>query len=121
MTGTPVSERSWLFRAPWLFWCTIDPRINHEARIHHGKFRTPELAIDSPLLEWQNEHVRRLGSGSQRWREPGAESTRPADREARRTGRPGWAAAGGRGRPGNLLCSRGLPDLFFPPVWSPIP
>ena len=43
----------------------------------------------------------------------------PADREAGR--RPRWAAAGGRGRPGNLLCSRGLPDLFFPPVWSPIP
>ena len=24
----------------------------------------------------------------------------------------------GRLRPGNLLCRRGLPDLFFPPVWS---
>src|SRR5690348_5495379 len=33
----------------------------------------------------------------------------------------GGPAARGRGRPGNLLCGRGLPDLFFPPVWSPIP
>jgi len=49
-----------------LFWRTIGPRINHEARIHHVKFKTTKLAIDSPLLEWQNEHLRRLGSGSQR-------------------------------------------------------
>jgi len=25
----PSPERSWLFRATWLFWCTIGPRINH--------------------------------------------------------------------------------------------
>jgi len=27
----------------------------------------------------------------------------------------------GRRRPGKLLCGRGLPDLFFPPVWSQVP
>ena len=32
-----VRERSWLIRAMRLIRCTIDPQINHEARIHHVK------------------------------------------------------------------------------------
>src|SRR6185437_12587673 len=31
------SRLSWWIRAWWLFWCTIDPLIHHEARINHGK------------------------------------------------------------------------------------
>ena len=33
-------------------------------------------------------------------------------------GGPRMGRGCGRGRPGKLLCDRGLPDLFFPPVWS---
>ena len=32
-----------------LFWCTIDPQINHEARINHAKHELIELEIE---LEW---------------------------------------------------------------------
>lgn len=31
----PGAARSWLIGAMRLIWCTIDPLINHEARINH--------------------------------------------------------------------------------------
>ena len=37
--GARFPERSWLIRAMWLIWCTIDPLIHHEARIHHGRVK----------------------------------------------------------------------------------
>ena len=42
-------ERSWLKRAPWLIRCTIDPLINHQARINHEKAQVIELVIE---FEW---------------------------------------------------------------------
>jgi len=34
----PTAEIAWLIGVMRLIWCTIDPLINHEARINHLKF-----------------------------------------------------------------------------------
>src|SRR2546421_8172187 len=57
--GRPVAEhavvrhtckRSWLIRVMRLIRCTIDPRINHEARINHC-YRTHELIARGDVCE----------------------------------------------------------------------
>jgi hypothetical protein len=35
-----------LIRAIGLIWCTIDPLIHHEARIHHVRFKISELVSE---------------------------------------------------------------------------
>lgn len=46
----------------WI-WCTINPQINHEARIHHDKSELLVLESELLILTCVNEPVMRLGSG----------------------------------------------------------
>ena len=46
-------KRSWLIRASWWFWCTIDPLIDHEARINHAKVKVIALVCELVVLMMQ--------------------------------------------------------------------
>ena len=87
-----VRKRSWLFRASRLIWCTIDPQINREARIHHVKqphCRTHDLVAHDDVRETHEVRIcgrrgpepsvrrsgQRAGPGSWATLEPVSEST----------------------------------------------
>ena len=42
-----AAKRSWLIRVMRLIRCTIDPQINHEARINHAKIAVIVLVSES--------------------------------------------------------------------------